>query len=201
MRDLINLDAALESELRRFESLVLKWTRSINLVSSGESMALWERHILDSVQLFHVKQDWPGPYLDLGSGGGFPGIVVAILLRHYEAQTPITLVESDLRKATFLRTAVRELNLNARVLTDRIEALTPQNAKILTARALADLETLLPLAKHHLAGEGIALFPKGTKWQQEIEAARKTWCFDLTVHRSKTHPDGRILEVGRISRV
>lgn len=188
-------------DLKDFERLAVKWTKRINLVSSREAGSLWERHILDSAQMFHVKQSWDGRYVDLGSGGGFPGLVLAIFRKHHAIQSSTILVESDQRKCVFLRAAARELSVSVDVKSTRIEALEPQAANTLTARALSDLSTLLGYTQTHLAPSGTALFPKGAKWQQEINVARKTWAFDLTVHQSKTHPEGRILEIGGISRV
>lgn len=195
------IDCAVTADLRRFENLVLKWTGSINLVSSRQSPVIWDRHILDSAQMFHVKQVWTGRHVDIGSGGGFPGLVLAVYKKHSKQTSPSILVESDQRKCAFLRMAARELELDVDVKSERIEHLSPQGAEILTARALSDLTNLLGYAARHLALDGKALFAKGAKWQQEVDDARKTWDFDLTVHPSKIHADGRILEIGRISRV
>ena len=93
--------------LRHFESLVLKWQRTINLISNDTIPDVWNRHILDSAQIFHHIQPPNGPWVDIGSGGGFPGIVAAILRQEQQPDQPFVLIESDMRKATFLRTALR----------------------------------------------------------------------------------------------
>jgi len=109
--------------------------------------------------------------------------------------------ESDQRKATFLRQAARELSLPTTVLTQRIESAEPQAADTLSARALAALPLLLSFAARHMAPSGTAIFPKGATWQQEVEAARKDWHFDLHTSPSATDLDGAVLIVKAISHV
>lgn len=176
------------------ESLLRKWNPAINLVSRNTLADAWTRHILDSAQLFGLSQP-SGHWVDMGSGGGFPGLVIAAIAEGQGADLSVTLLESDQRKATFLRQAAREVAPRTRVLTDRIESAPPQNADTLSARALADLPALLDFASRHLAKDGTALFPKGANWKQEVEQARKDWHFDLTVHPSTTDPAGAILAV------
>ncbi|MEC3861343.1 16S rRNA (guanine(527)-N(7))-methyltransferase RsmG [Mesobacterium sp. TK19101] len=195
------LASAEADKLERFQSIALKWNEKINLVSPVSAAEFWERHIVDSVQVFHVKQDWTGHYVDLGSGGGLPGLVCSILKRSRQMDGPITLVESDTRKATFLRTVNRELELEVVVVARRIEVIEKLNADILTARALAPLPTLLGFAQQHLSDTGAALFPKGASWQEEVTDAQTLWSFDLKTHQSHTNPDSRILEIEGISRV
>lgn len=189
-----------EDQLRRFEGLVRKWNPAINLVSKASLDDLWARHILDSAQLYGLVRPH-GHWLDLGSGGGFPGLVIAILAQGAGDNLRLTLVESDQRKATFLREVTRELSLPVTVRTDRIEHCPPQSADILSARALAPLATLLGYAARHLAENGAAIFPKGASWQQEVEAAHKDWHFDLHTTSSATDPDGAVLTVKAISHV
>lgn len=189
-----------EDQLRRFEGLVRKWNPAINLVSKASLDDLWTRHILDSAQLYTLTKPH-GHWLDLGSGGGFPGLVIAILAKGAGDELRLTLVESDQRKATFLREVTRELSLPVTVRTDRIEHCPPQSADILSARALAPLTTLLGYAARHLAPNGTAIFPKGASWQQEVEAARKDWHFDLHTSPSATDLDGAVLIVKAISHV
>lgn len=179
-------------------ALLLKWNPAINLVAKSTLDEAWSRHILDSAQLYALGHP-SGHWVDLGSGGGFPGLVIACLAKGQGAPLRLTLIESDQRKATFLRQAARELDLPATVLSQRIELAQPQQADTLTARALADLPKLLHFAKRHLAETGIALFPKGARWQQEVDMARKDWHFDLTVHPSTTDPAGAILAVKALS--
>ena len=184
--------------LKTLESLLRKWNAAINLVSKTSIEDAWNRHILDSAQIFSLG-GVSGHWVDLGSGGGFPGLVVAAIAAGQGVDLDVTLIESDQRKATFLRQAARKVAPKARILTERIELTPPQRADTVSARALADLPTLLGFAKRHLADTGTALFLKGASWQQEVEQARKHWQFELTVHPSVTDPSGAILAVKALS--
>lgn len=186
--------------LSDFEKLVKKWTAKINLISTGDVSHLWDRHILDSIQVYQnapVDGDW----LDIGSGGGFPGIVAAILAKADHPERSFTLVDSDQRKCAFLRTVARDLSLNVSVSSNRVEEMEPQNASVLSARALGDLTTLLSFAERHLASDGTALFPKGAKWKSEHEEAQKHWSYRLEVIKSETNPDATILKIKEPTRV
>ncbi len=176
-----------------FETLLRHWTKHINLVSASDSLVLWDRHVKDSAQLFQlIPPDWR-LWLDLGSGGGFPGIVIAIMAKDVHPSGQIALVESDARKATFLRTVIRELDLAAVVHAKRIADVAPQKADIISARALASLPALIELAIPHLTPLGTALFPKGRQVAGEIAAARRHWRFELTSVPSRTDPDATLL--------
>ena len=203
MQDLPGLEGVSRETLDRLEQLesrLRKWNPAINLVSKASLENAWMRHIVDSAQLYSLGNR-NGPWLDIGSGGGFPGLVIACIAEGQGEDFPVTLIESDQRKATFLRQTAIELAPNTRVLAQRIESAEPQQAATLSARALADLRTLLAFADRHLATDGIALFPKGATWQQEVEEARKDWHFDLVVHPSATDPAGAILAVKALSHV
>ena len=185
--------------LDRYAALLTRWNAKINLVSRASLAELWSRHIIDSAQLFALRPERAGHWADLGSGGGFPGLVIAILAAEAAPELRVTLVESDQRKAAFLATAARELDLRADVRAERIETLPPLGADVLSARALAPLDTLLGYAARHLAPAGRALFPKGARAAEEIAEARRHWRFDLIRHPSKTAPDSSILEIGAIA--
>ena len=201
MSDLRKLDVSRETfeKLEAFGELVRKWNPRINLVSKSSLDDLWTRHILDSVQVFNLAEG-SGVWVDLGSGGGFPGIVVSILNQE-ERHFDVTLVESDQRKCAFLRTAIRELTLEASVKNERIEEVKSLNADVLSARALADLTKLLGFAELHLKPEGTALFPKGQSWQREGEEARLSWMYGLESVPSQTNPEAAILKIKDIARV
>ena len=188
-------------DLKTYVALVERWNPRINLISKASVPNLWDRHIRDSLQLAGFLPSAPAHWLDLGSGGGFPGIVIAILAKERNRDLTTILVESDARKCVFLRTVVRELNLNAKVLNDRIENIPPQNADIVSARALADLSSLLGHAKRHLKPSGMAVFPKGASWEKEIDAARSQWSFDCEMTKSQTDPNAVILSIGNIAHV
>lgn len=185
--------------LHLLEALVAKWTERINLISRGSRNDIWNRHILDSAQLANLSTT-PTRWLDIGSGGGLPGLVVAILLADTADEFEIMLVESDKRKSAFLKTACRQLELEAKVHASRIESLEPQACSTLSARALAPLATLLEFADIHLAKDGCALLPKGAGWKNELEDAHQKWSFDMDVIESKTNSDAAILRLSAIER-
>ncbi len=187
------------SDLEAYADLLRQWNKTINLVSPASLDHLWSRHFLDSAQLLRLVEP-VGRWVDLGSGGGFPGLVIAVLSKG-RADLEVILVESDQRKAAFLRTVIRDLKLNARVVVSRIEDVAPLDAGVLSARALAPLDTLLGFASRHLKPSGIALFPKGEKADEEVADALEHWKFDCEKHRSQTDENATILRIGEITRV
>nr|WP_319947444.1 16S rRNA (guanine(527)-N(7))-methyltransferase RsmG [uncultured Shimia sp.] len=197
----LNVSRETSDRLRLLVSLLEKWNPKINLVSKSTLSDVWKRHILDSAQIFRLHTHENHSWIDIGSGGGFPGLVIAILAAGDGGSREVTLIESDQRKCAFLRTVLRETGVSAKVLSERIEQAEPQNADVMTARALADLPKLLAFASRHLNGDGFALFPKGVTWEKEIAAAQKLWSFDYDVTKSKTEPNSVILKVGKIHHV
>ena len=196
-----NVSRETADRLCRFAALVARWTPHINLIAKSTVPEIERRHIRDSAQLLSFAPLGWTLWADLGSGGGFPGIVIAILADELQPGARITLVDSDQRKAAFLQSAIRDLGLRARVLSGRAETLPPLGADVLSARALAPLPQLLPLAARHLTPGGRALFPKGRRAEEEIAAARTAWRFDLVSHPSCTDPDARILQIGGVTHV
>lgn len=195
------LDVSRETEarLRALEHLLAKWNPTINLVAKSTVASAWDRHILDSAQLFAV-----GPFdiwADLGSGGGFPGLVIAALAAEKHPSAKIVLVEIDQRKATFLREAARQLGIEVTVKVERIEELDPLGADVVSARALAPLTDLCAFAVRHLAKGGVAVFPKGAGWRDEVKAAKEGWSFDLNQVPSLTDPASVVLLVKEIKHV
>lgn len=188
-------------QLEIYVDLLKKWNRRINLVSPAAILDVWGRHVADSVQLYDLAPPRFENWVDIGSGGGFPGVIIAILAKTRNPQAKVILVESDARKATFLRAALRETNCSGIVLNERIESSKSLCAKVLSARALADLPKLLEFGNRHLATDGTALFSKGVSWENEVNNARTKWSFSLNVHKSKTDPDAVILQVGELAHV
>lgn|SRR5690606_12369529 len=187
--------------LLSFESLFLKWSKAINLASPSTLADLWSRHVLDCAQLLPLApnaQRW----LDLGSGGGFPGIVIGCFLKDIP-HASIDLVESAGKKAAFLRTVSGHLDLPVRVHADRIETVYSKisTPDVITARALASLTDLFGLAEPWLKAGSTALFQKGRDYQKEIDESRVRWRFDLLEHRSAVDPDSVILEISKLQRV
>ncbi len=184
-------------KLDAYAALLRKWTVKINLVSKASENDLEHRHIWDSAQIYEAQQaDW----LDFGSGGGLPGVVVGVLASGEGHDLSLKLVESDQRKATFLRTCARELEVPLEVLTQRVESLPIHAASTISARALASLDALLGLAAPHLAEGGTCVFMKGEAWAQELEAAQQNWRFSCDATPSKTNEKAAILRIKDIER-
>lgn len=196
----VNVSRETFTALKAYEALVRRWNSAINLVSKSSLQEIWARHIADSAQIFALCPPSATRWADLGSGGGFPGIVVAILAKDSMPDLRVTLVESDLRKATFLRQAIQQLGLAAEVHSQRIESLSPLAADVLSARALAPLSDLLAFADKHLTAQGVAIFPKGARHVEEIMEARQAWSFDLDTLPSLSDREAAILVIRNIHR-
>lgn len=201
--DIVGQDVSRETEnrLRLCDDLLHKWTKRINLVSPKTLSESWQRHILDSAQIMPLAGPDAESWVDIGSGGGFPALVIAILAAEIRPRMQVTMIESDLRKCTFLRTVLREADVKATVISTRIETAEAQNADIISARALAGLSDLLGYAQRHRKPQGQCLFMKGENWLSEVADAQESWTFDLTPHKSKTDPKAAILEIGNFAHV
>jgi 16S rRNA (guanine527-N7)-methyltransferase len=189
------------ARLEQHAELLGKWNPAINLVSPSSLKEVWSRHFLDSAQLLDLAPAATTHWVDLGAGGGFPGLVVAILAAEERPELKFTLVESDRRKAAFLAHAAHTLGVGAEVLGDRIESIPPLGADVVSARALAPLDQLLSHAAHHMKPGGVAIFPKGARHEEEIRQALEKWRFACEKHRSMTDPEAVVLTVGEIGRV
>jgi len=186
--------------LDAYVALLAKWNKAINLIGRSTLPDVWARHLTDSAQVFALLPNGAKTWADLGSGGGLPGLVVAIMAHEPHPDLQVTCVESDQRKATFLRSAVRELGLNTSVVAKRIEAIPDIGADVISARALAPLTNLLSLTHRHLGTEGRAIFLKGSSYLQEIEEAKHEWAFDIQAIPSKTDQESAVLILGGIRR-
>lgn len=197
LREVVGDDVSRETfdRLAQLERQFGRWSAHINLVAPSQSGQLWQRHVLDSAQLVRFAFETSVRWADLGSGGGFPGAVLAILLCD-RPSFHIDLIESNRKKAAFLKTALAGYDC-ATVHPMRIEkALTMvATPEIVTARALAPLSALFGLAAPWLGGGARGLFHKGRDYASEIKEARDAWHFDLVEHRSMVDREGRILEI------
>lgn len=200
-QDTYNVSRETIDRLVRYESLLVKWNPAINLVSKSTLKVMWQRHFHDSAQLYQHRNNKKCHWVDLGSGGGFPALVLSIFALEFNPDDKFTLVESDARKVAFLQTVIRDLSLNATVIAERIEEIPPLNADILTARALSSLTQLLEYTSIHLSMGGTALFLKGERYKKEIDDAIEVWNYEVEEFTSKTNPAGAILKIGGISRV
>jgi 16S rRNA (guanine(527)-N(7))-methyltransferase RsmG len=181
--------------LARFIDLLLRWNAKINLISRADERTLWPRHILDSAQLVPLLPPIPGTLIDLGSGAGFPGLVLAVL-----TTWSVHLVECDQRKAAFLREAARTIDARVTIHPVRAEILRLDGAAAVTARAMAPLAALLPLAAPLLAPDGICLFPKGRSAADELTAASKQWHMRAELFPSQTNSSAAILRISELRR-
>jgi 16S rRNA (guanine527-N7)-methyltransferase len=171
-----------QARLRAFAQLVETWSKKINLVSRSDIPVMWERHVQDSLQLVPHMPPELTHAIDLGSGAGFPGMVLAIA-----TGVNFTLIESDIRKSVFLREAARQVGAPVTVINGRIETAETAPAMLVTARALANLDKLLGLAAPHLAPGGICLFPKGPGVEVELTEAKPFW--HMQVERLSASPN------------
>ncbi len=197
----VNVSRETKDRLDQLAELLTRWNPRINLVAGSTLTDLWTRHIADSLQIFDYAPPDAQHWVDMGSGGGFPGLVIAVRAMESPSALRVTMIESDQRKAAFLRTAIREIGAPATVLAKRIEDVEPLKADVVSARALAPLPTLLGYVARHLRQDGTALLPKGARWAAERDAAQDAWTFSLTTHPSKTDPKGVILQIGDLAHV
>jgi 16S rRNA (guanine527-N7)-methyltransferase len=189
------------ARLDRMVAVLLDWQGRINLVAPSTVPTLWTRHIADSLQLLALAPQ-ARRWVDLGSGAGFPGLVVACALAD-EADAVVHLVESNTKKAAFLREAARHTGAPATVHAVRIEEFVQKFAgpvDIVTARALAPLDRLLKLASPMLKLGAQGLFPKGQDVEAELTKASKYWNIDAELVPSKTNPSSRIVVVSGLRR-
>lgn len=183
------------ARLEAYADLLRRWAPRINLVAASTLTDLWRRHFLDSAQLLPLVPAKAAALTDLGSGAGFPGLVLAIL-----GAKGVELVEADARKCAFLREAARITETAVRIHNARIDSLSPAAVDVVTARGCAPLGRLLPWAERFVGPETLCLFPKGGEAGQELAAARQDWDFDVSEHQSRSAPRGVLLCLSRISR-
>jgi 16S rRNA (guanine527-N7)-methyltransferase len=184
--------------LETYEALLRLWQKTINLVAPSTLDDIWHRHFADSAQLLAHAPPTAERWLDLGSGAGFPGLVLAILLAD-RGSGRVTLIESDTRKAAFLAEVARKTGVAVDIRGTRIEKSATQAklgpVDVVTARALAPLRRLLDLSAPFFSGSTMGLFLKGREAEAEVEAARKLWDFEPELKPSLTDASGRIVVI------
>jgi len=187
--------------LKIYQSLLEKWQGSINLVGPATLHQFWTRHVADSAQLASLAPPLARTWVDLGSGGGFPGLVMALIWASRSATDRgiVHLIESDGRKCEFLKTVIRETGAPAIVHEGRIEEICQQNPDtfaaidVISARALAPLDKLLFMSASYFDIHTIGLFMKGRGWQEELTACEVSWNMGVEVVPSKTDQEAKIL--------
>lgn len=180
--------------LEAYVAVLKRWNAKINLVSPRDIAAIWGRHIADCLQLVPLLPPNPALAVDLGSGAGLPGLVLAIATNR-----PFHLVESDTRKAAFLREAARTTEAACVIHNDRIEDLQLAGAELVTARALAPLPALLRLAHPILAPPGVLLAPKGRTAETELTSAQRSWHMSVERFPSLTDPSASIFRISNLT--
>jgi 16S rRNA (guanine527-N7)-methyltransferase len=198
---LIQVSRETATRLDRLVDLLLQWQRTTNLIAQSSVPTLWTRHVADSLQLLalapHARH-----WVDLGSGGGFPGLVLACALAD-DPDAKIHLVDSVAKKCAFLREAARTLALPATVHGERIESFVQnfaERADVVTARALAPLSTLCAYVEPLLKRGAQALLPKGQDVEAELTQASRYWNITADLVPSQTDPKGRIVVVRALER-
>lgn len=198
--DILPVSRESRQRLEIYIDLLTRWQPRINLVSANTLADVWVRHVADSAQIPTLLPD-AKRWMDLGSGAGFPGMVIAILLAE-TAGTAVHLVESDQRKAAFLRTVSRETGVPAIVHNERIESLIPswtEPIDAVSARALAPFNVLCGHAAPLIARGAVAVFHKGRDFSRELEEANRTWTIDLVETSSKIDPESRVIVIRRLA--
>jgi 16S rRNA (guanine527-N7)-methyltransferase len=184
------------ARLEIYAGLLRRWQSSINLISRSSLEDLWRRHFLDSAQLAPLVEKHPARIVDLGSGAGFPGLVLAVM-----GAGALHLVESDARKCAFLAEVIRATGAPATLHHARIEALSLPRFEVVTARALAPLDRLLAYAEPHFAANGACLFLKGRRLEEELTQARDRWKMSIELFPSIADPGGTVVRLREIARV
>jgi 16S rRNA (guanine527-N7)-methyltransferase len=180
------------ARLKTYVGLLSDWNARHNLVSAASLADVWRRHVWDSAQLVPLIPPQARTLADLGSGAGFPGLVLALLL---EGKVSVSLFEATHKKCDFLRTVAQRIDVSVAVRNERIEDAEPATFDVLTARACAPLPKLLSYAQHFAGKNTVCLFLKGQNCEAELTAARKFWRMKLARHPSRTHENGVVLEV------
>ena len=194
----LNVSRETLNSFYEYKTLLSKWNEKINLVSKNTLMDIWERHFLDSGQIIKNVKASGKRWVDVGSGAGFPGLVVALLLRDRKVDCDLVLVEKNPKKVFFLKEVIRKLNLSVEVVNGNIYNLEPMNADILTARAFSELNNLMEIAFRHRKKKGICLFLKGENYRRELDKTLNYWFFDYDVIGSLSSSSGKIIRVKKI---
>ena len=186
------------ADLAAFKALLFDWNSRMNLVGPSAEAEFWSRHVLDSAQILDLAPQ-ALTFADLGAGAGFPGIVLACLLKG-RSEAQVHLVESMAKRCRFLSEVVSQLGLPATVHNARAEALKIR-VDVVTARACAPMVRLIGYAEPYLKMGAVGLFLKGQDVESELKEAAKSWRFDANLSPSISHTQGRVVALQRVSRV
>ena len=191
----MNVSRETKEKLVQYSALLGKWNKSINLIAPSTVPDIWHRHIEDSLQLIPLLPTESSDIIDIGSGAGLPAIIISLASQHN-----VTMVDSDKKKALFLKEARRILNAEYTVICNRIEKIEQRAYDIITSRACADLDKLLTLSEPFLKEKSYCLFHKGRNYSKEVDDAEKKWSFAMEIIPSKTDNEAAILKLTNIQR-
>ena len=194
----LNVSRETINNLCEYEAMLSKWNSKINLISKNTFTDIWNRHFLDSGQIIKYVDASRKRWVDLGSGAGFPGLVVALLLRDRKIDCEVILVEKSTKKVFFLNEIIRKFDLNVKVINNDIRTIDPLKADVITARAFSELNNLIQIAHIHGRDSGICLFLKGENYLVELDKTLNYWFFDYDVFDSLSNPSGKIIRVKNI---
>lgn len=187
-------------DLERYQALLMTWSRTMNLVAPSTISELWQRHILDSAQLFLIENK-PLKWMDIGSGGGLPGIVIGVLQKQFGGE--VDLVESNKKKSAFLRVCLQELSIKGRIHPNRLEDVVGGMGEVdcISCRAMASLADIFsylnPLLRRRPSIR--LLLHKGRDYEREVQDADRHWSFSMVKHQSVVDPESVILEISSVS--
>lgn len=186
-------------KLRAYEASLVEWQKKFNLVSNASLVDAWERHFIDSIQLLPLIPEDSYLMYDFGSGAGFPGMVLAIILNERTPYLKIKLIESTKKKTLYLNYIAELCRLsNVEIINDRIENIKPEKADVITSRAMTNLNNLLGYAVKFSSRKTKCIFPKGQKYAEEIAEAEKKWKFEYELINSETSEEGKIITITNI---
>lgn len=196
MRNFMNkYDVSRETfeQLKAYEASLHEWQQKFNLVSNSSLEDAWNRHFLDSVQLFKYIPKEAEVLYDFGSGAGFPGMVLAIMAKEKTPYLKVSLIESVGKKTLYLNEVRKITHTDVEILNDRIENINGKKADVITSRALASLKELFAYVYKFCKKDTVCIFPKGKKYAEEIAEAKKDWNFNVRTETSEQSEEGRIL--------
>lgn len=175
--------------INEYKDLLLKWNKTINLISKNDIDKIQERHFEDSMQLIGFIPNEYVSIIDVGSGAGFPGVILSMM-----GVNEMTLIESDSRKAAFLAQAIKLSSNSVQILNERVENINDLVCDIITSRAFAGLDTIFNHTKN-ITVKDKYLLHKGESYQKELDEAAKHWLFNVNIHDNITFNKGKILEI------
>ena len=187
------------NRLKIYEASLKEWQNKFNLVSNKSLEDAWNRHFLDSAQLIKYIPENAKKLYDLGSGAGFPGMVLAVIAAEKMPNLKVSLIESIKKKTLYLNTVQKLCNVKVSIINDRIENLSLKDADVITSRAMCNLADLLKYSYKLANKNTIMIFPKGKTYQEEIERAQKAWKFNCQIEANEVSAEGVILVISNLS--